>query len=1355
MKRFPALCLLTIFLLLPALSIFAQSEKQVNSHSFTYQYLTTKEGLSNQRVFSILEDKKGFIWISTRSGVDCFNGRTVKNYSLFGEDIIVDGAGRMIYLTKDSHETLRAYTSAGKVFKYDPISDAFTLEIDVAELTESGILLNNLFIDSSDRFWFGLKNGLFCYDSTNRHIENILKKKCINTIHFSPSDETLYIATTEGLYKRNQQNGTITTLLPECYIQSVFYDPATHLLWIGTFNSGVKVQDTRTGDFLSNESLNQLPHLPYRSIIPYDPQTLLLGVDGAGVYAATRDAGHSWSFLSANLEEEGELKGNGIYALCKDSSSNLWIGSYTGGVAYANPKKYLFELTQHEYKNPQSLINNHVNAILEDYEGDLWYATNQGISVHLLKSRTWKHFLKENVFLTLCNDENGNVWTGGYGTGVYCLNKHTGIRQHLTTERPGTLTTNYIYSIVEDNNKNLWFGGMYGNLIRYTPSQAGKAEQFASYGITLINSITTVGKDTIALATANGLYLLNKQTGNFKQYFTSPSNADTRSNSFIYSMYFPTPDKVWFGTDGGGINLLDLKTGKAVTYSTANGLPSNYIYSILPDNKGHLWLSTDKGLAYITTSPSPAITNIGFLDGLANEFNFMSYTRLRNGDFVYGSTNGAVRFNPENFTRPLYEAPLLFTSFEVPQKSREKTEEKKIQFNRMLNEGKTIELKYNENSFLISFISVSYQYQQDIHYSYQLEGFEQNWSAPTNELSIHYTNIPPGNYTFRVKSMSKNGGQQLDKQTIRIYIAQPYWNTAIAWLIYIILLAGITYFIWRFFANKMEKKHFSEKIQFFINTAHDIRTPVTLIMAPLSDLSKEDGLSGEGKRYLQIARKNTEKLYNLITQLLDFQKIDTTHLTLQVAEYDLKSYLQEKVLNFQSLCESKQIRMELSVPEAPVSLWMDKDKADKIFDNLLSNAVKYTPAGGTISITIEQNDKKITVEVKDSGIGIPRKAQRYIFSNFYRAENAVNSKETGSGIGLLLTRRLMKLHKGNISFTSNEGEGSTFLLTFRKGNRHLARYILSGKTSPLSTFLTDISTEDNSSELSPEVNTDRETGTVQHTDRYDENEPNQTAHTAKERILIVEDNDDLRFYLKKTFSSIYTVIDKPDGESALEYLQGASVDLIISDVMMPGIQGDELCRQLKSDFTTSHIPVILLTAKTEKDAILEGLESGADDYLTKPFDTEILKTKIKGVLQNRKIMRQYFLSHSLNSIPATGQSEEKEDTECANLLSPMDKEFLERCTKLVTENLANPDFTINQLSRELALSRTIFYEKLKALTGQAPNEFIKLMRMTEAANLLKQQIPVQEVALLVGFTDSKYFSTAFKKHYGVSPSKFL
>lgn len=1360
MKRFLAFCLLSLTLLLPAFSFPSpQPEKQVYSHSFTYQYLTTKEGLSNQRVFSILEDRKGFIWISTRSGVDCYNGRNVKNYSLFDEDIILDGAGRMIYLAKDSRDTLWAYTNAGKVFKYNSVLDTFILQIDVAELVENGIFLNHLFIDSSGQFWFGLKNGLFRY-TPSTGMQTVLKDKCINSLSFSPANETLYIATTEGLFGRSQQNGTINSILPGIYIQSAFYDDATSLLWIGTFNDGVKVQNTRNGLFLSNESLQQLPNLPYRSIIVYDEQTLLLGVDGAGVFAANRDAGNSWSFLNANLEEEGELKGNGIYALYKDSSSNLWIGSYTGGVACANPKRYFFELTQHEYKNPQSLTNNHVNAILEDNDGDLWYATNQGISVHLLKKGTWKHFLKENVFLTLCTDRNGNVWTGGYGTGAYCLNKHTGIRKHLTTEHPGTLTTNYIYSIVEDESGDLWLGGMYGDLVRYTPPKAQKPESFTSYNITLINSITPVSKDTMALATANGFYLLDKQTGTYRQYFTSPSNADTRSNSFIYSMHFTDSDKVWFGTDGGGINLFDLKTGKAITYSTADGLPSNYVYSILPDDQGRLWISTDKGLAYINpASSTPEITNIGFLDGLANEFNFMSYTRLRSGDFVYGSTNGAVRFNPDNFTRHLYKAPLLFTAFEVPQKSREKTLEKKLLFNQMLNEEKTLRLKYNENSFLISFISVSYQYQQDIQYSYQLEGFEQNPSAPTNELSVRYTNIPPGDYTFRVKSMSKNGKQQLDEQAIRIHVAQPFWNTAFAWLIYIALLAGITYFVWRFFANKMEKKHFSEKIQFFINTAHDIRTPVTLIMAPLSDLSKEEGLSGEGKRYLHIARKNTEKLYNLITQLLDFQKIDTTHITLQVAEYDLKSYLQEKVLNFQSLCESKQIRIELSLPEAPVPLWMDKDMADKIFDNLLSNAVKYTLTGGNISVKVEQSDKKIEIEIKDDGIGIPKKAQRYIFSNFYRAENAVNSKETGSGIGLLLTRRLMKLHKGNISFSSNEGEGSTFQLTFRKGNRHLTRYIVSGYFSseaPALPVHESRTKTDSSNEI--EISRDRDMSWDSDTGMNEET-PSDAADS-KVRIMIVEDNDDLRFYLKKTFEQDYTVIAKPDGESALEYLQDKSVELIISDVMMPGIQGDELCRRIKSDFTTSHIPVILLTAKTEKDSILEGLESGADDYLTKPFDTEILKTKIKGVLQNRKMMREYFLSTSLESASLNERNEQSEKEkeapeQPAGLLSPMDKEFLDRCLHLVMENLANPDFNINQLSRELALSRTIFYEKLKALTGQSPQEFIRLIRMKEAANLLRQQIPVQEVALLIGFTDAKYFSTAFKKHFGVSPSKFV
>lgn len=1325
--------LLFIILSIP-FTVSAQREV-LSSNVFTYQYLTTKEGLSNQRVFSILEDGKGLIWISTKSGVDCFNGRNVQNYSLFEEDILVDGAGRTIYLLKDSKEGLWAYTDMGKVFKYDYLSDAFLPEWDAAQLIGHNIYLNSLHVDQDGCFWLGLTDGLFFYDPS-AGIRTLMEECCINSL--SLCNEKVYLATTDGVFEYNRQEKVAEPLLSGVNAQSVFYDEATSLLWIGTFNSGVKILDTHTEQFRQQSSLDNLPQLPYRSIILYNDDLLLLGIDGAGVYMASRDANSCGLFLNANMEEEGKLKGNGVYAIYKDRSDNIWVGSYTGGVTYANPKKYFFEHIRHEYKNPQSLTDNHVNAILEDRDGDLWYATNQGISIHFTQSNTWKHFLRECVFLTLCDDGNGHVWTGGYGTGVYYLSKHIGVQKHLTAENSDLLTTDYVYSIQKDPEGDIWFGGMYGKLSRYTPVRKSLPEKVTTYDITLINSITAVNKDTMAIATANGFYLLNKNTGFFRHYFAHPSGADTQSNSFIYSMYFPTPSDVWFGTDGGGLNHFDLLTEKAVTYSTANGLPSNYIYSIFPDEHGHLWISTDKGLAHISLSPSFQVSNIGFLDGMANEFNFNAFTRLRSGDFIYGSTDGAVRFHPDHFASHLYTSSLQFTSFEVPQKSRKRAQEKQRQLNLLLREGTPIHLRYDENSFLVSYISVSYQFQQDIQYSYLLEGFEQNWSIPTNELSVRYTNIPPGDYLFRVKSMSENGKYQLDEQSVQVHIALPFWDTPLAWFIYFALILGLTYFIWLFFSNKIERKYFSEKIQFFINTAHDIRTPVTLIMAPLNDLSKENGLSEEGERFLHIARRNTEKLYNLVTQLLDFQKIDTTHLTLQVAPYELKSYLEEKVIWFQPFCEGKQIRLQLLLPDVPLILWMDKDKADKIFDNLLSNAVKYTPVGGEVTVRVRQTESKIHIEIKDNGIGIPRNAQRYIFSNFYRAENAVNSKETGSGIGLLLTRRLMKLHKGDISFVSNEGEGSTFFLTFRQGNRHLSRYVVSEVT-----FNTSVSGLD-------AVEKAVDTLSLQ---EMEENSA-ETDDGAKDRIMIVEDNDELRFYLRKTFERAYCVIDKPDAASCLEYLTEKTVDLVISDVMMPGMQGDELCRRIKESLATSHIPVILLTAKTEKEAVLEGLESGADDYLTKPFDAEILKTKIKGVLRNRKIMRQYFQDRSLK-LSSTQEEEQEAEDEKLDLLSSIDKDFLEQCTQFVLKNLENPEFNINQLCRELGMSRTIFYEKLKALTGQAPNIFVKFIRMNEAAKLIKQQVPIQEVAYMTGFTDAKYFSTVFKKHFGVSPSKFL
>lgn len=931
----------------------------------------------------------------------------------------------------------------------------------------------------------------------------------------------------------------------------------------------------------------------------------------------------------------------------------------------------------------------------------------------------------------MCKDEMGQIWAGGYGTGVYCINKHTGIKQHLT-KAGGILTTDYVYSIVKDQDDELWIGGMFGNLVRYSPAKADKPAVYETYNVSFINSISVVSKDTVALATIKGFYLLNKRSGYFRGYFMSPSDLGIQSNSFIQCLYFEKPNLVWFGTDGGGLNRMNLETGDVVNLSESDGLPSNYIYGIVPDDEGRIWVSTDKGLAYLV-STQPEVMRMELLDGISNDFSLRSYTKLQNGDLIWGSADGVIRFTPKEMDVHSYKAPLHFISFEVPQCSQERNG----MISGMLNRGETINLRYDENTFLISFISVSYQYQKDIQYRYILENFDQEWSELVEEPDARYTNIPPGNYVFRVQSVSKNGKFQLDDQEIHIYIAPPYWNTLAAWIVYFVVCVGISYFVWRFFINKMEKKHFQEKIQFFINTAHDIRTPVALIMAPLCDLSRNANWSEKEKKYLQIARNNTEKLSKMIEQLLEFQRIEGTYLKLNVGEYDLKQYLKDKVAYFLPMCENKRITMHLQLPDSAVLLWLDKDKTDKIFDNLLSNAIKYTGINGKIWITVVQTDKKVMVEIKDNGIGIPLKAQKHVFTNFYRAENAVNSRETGSGIGLLLVRRLMKRYKGEVSFTSKENEGTKFTLTFRKGNRHLKPYsTLSPSRSSESLY------EYKNFQVNHELCSDQSGLSLATTEN---------GESGRKRILIIEDNDDLRFYLKETFIPIYDVIAMPDGESAMGYLHENLVDLIISDIMMPGIQGDELCKQLKSKLRTSHIPIILLTAKAEKEFVIGGLEGGADDYVTKPFDVEVLVAKVKAILQNRSMLHQYFQSFFKDDV-CSGQ--DVNDLPSSPCLSTLDKDFLQHCTQYILENLSDEHFTINQLCQELAMSRTLFYEKLKALTGQAPNDFIKSIRMKEAVKLLKEKKSVSEVAMKVGFADTKYFSTVFKKCFGVSPSKY-
>lgn len=1297
--------------------------ENLNNTTFTYQYLTTKEGLSSQRVFSIEKDRNGFIWIGTRAGIDCYDGKEIKRHKLFNEDIIADDLGRNIYLVKSPKSEIWAYTNSGKIFRYSDDADTFVLELDLAEKMINDLHLNYLYIDDNGDLWLALKKGLFFCKrgEDNISIKQIIVDKSVNSLHYARSINRLYASCVEGVFEVNLNDKIgktqVTAFAKGINIQTSFYDEQTSLLWVGTFHLGMMVINTHSGKSLDNPNISKLPQLPYRSIIVNDQNTLLLGIDGAGVYSVNRRTFANELFLSAGKENKGPLNGNGVYAINKDEAGNLWIGTYTGGVTLANPKDLSFDLIQHEHNNNQSLVDNHVNAIFEDTDGDIWYGTNQGVSVFFSREKTWRHYLSNQVVLTLCNDKANNVWAGGYGIGLYCIDKHKGAIRHISSSTPNTLTTDYIYSIFRDADDNFWIGGTFGKLVQFTPGGNSSGDNYKYYDIDLINSITEMNADTLAIATVNGFYLLNRNTGNFMHYFSSPEVAGTRSNSFIYSLFFESPQILWFGTDGGGLNRFNMQALKAETFSTAHGLPSNYIYGILPDKQQRLWISTDKGLAIIDLKDNNRITNMGLIDKV-DEFNFMAFASLKNHDLMFGSTSGAIRFNPDEINFQKYKSKLFFTSLEYSTKSGYKNVLKSI-----LNETKEIDLRYNENSFLISFVSLSYDNQKDIAYSYLLEGFDNEWSKQTSDLSVRYTNVPPGEYTFRIKSFSKVGGYELDERILTINVSQPFWNTIWAWMLYFITAIGVTYFVWRFFAEKMEKRYFSEKIDFFVNTAHDIRTPVTLIMAPLNDLDKEEGLSANGQNYLNIARKNTDKLFKLITQLLDFEKSETNKLSLKIAKYELNSYLSEVAVTFSPLCSNKNIKLSLSLPDKEIEVWFDKDKIDKVMDNLVSNAIKYTPENGEVSIVLKETDKKIVIEISDNGIGIPQSAQKHIFSNFYRAQNAINSTVIGSGIGLLLTRKLVRLHKGKIFFDSAEGKGSVFSLALKKGNKHYPKHALVED-------VVSIAEKEISSSLVADDGAEAR------------------KNKSKPSLMIVEDNDELRFYLKKSFEKDYNVVAKSNGGSALAYFEKDFVDIIVSDVMMPGMSGYELCNRLKDNINTSHIPIILLTAKAEKSSVMEGLQCGANDYLTKPFDTDVLRLKLENMLGSRKVLREHFLRESLNNENSVLQEEQLDGQ-----LTLIDKKFLDQCFAVINENISNFDFNINLLCRELAVSRTLLYEKLKSLTGQAPNELIKLVRMEEAARLLKEGRPVQEVAEMVGFSDAKYFSTAFKKHFGVSPSK--
>ena len=1284
------------------------------SQDFYIRHIGYAEGLSSQRVFSIVEDDSNVIWFSTKAGIDRYNGRTVKNYSLPGEFGYGDRAGMRIWLMYDSRGQIWANTQTGRIYRYSKEKDCFEQILDLSRSIKGEIILNCIYADPQGRLWLGLSSGLYRLDSTLNPII-IADHHYINCI-ISIGDD-IYAGTTDGILKISSSSPYgCSSILTGPSVLSMYYDQDRHQLWAGTFNQGLWVLDIESGKAVRTGQDNALLTNPIRDITRYDDSTLMAGVDGGGVYSIDMDTGRSSVFISTDDNSEISLKGNGVYAVTRDYDGNLWIGNYTGGVSVAARMDNAITVYSHINGDSRSLADNNINGVTENSDGALWFATDNGISIFHKSRPEWTNVIGSSVVMTFCRVENGHIWAGTYGNGIYLLNAEGETLRHLTT-RTGGLTTNYIFSIATDPDKNIWAGGLEGDLQKLDRN----GNPLCTYNIKWINSIQYAGDGKMAVTTVDGLWMVDIRSGEMEQFAWSGEFQDHNASAYIISALFNDDGTVWLATEGGGILLYNLQTRQFRAFTSADGMPSDDVYSVQKDASGRIWASTGRGIALLEDNK---IVSLNYMYRLDREYNKSSFARLSDGQFVYGSTDGAVRICPDSIRAAEYKAPLRFTGVTVEYIDTAESRKASPAIYRMLQEG-DIHLEYAYNSFIVSFEAINYRFQQDIMYQHKLEGYEKDWNSPSYPGTARYTNVTPGRYTLVVRCLRESDGSIISEKRLKIRIGQPWWNSWYTWVLYVCTAGTLLYFIFRYKNNQMQKRYDEDKIRFFIDTAHNIRTPVSLIMAPLDDLGKDSSLQEKSRYCLELARSNAGKLYTLVSQLLEFEKADITGRKIELSPVNLTRVATEEAAAFLSNCEKKQIELDVSIPDENICVLADRHLVEIICDNLLSNAYKYSRPHGRISFCIMKDRQYAIISVRDNGIGIPAKDQKHIFKSVHRAENATRCEAVGTGFGLLMVHRTVKKLGGRISFRSEEGKGTEFTVSLKIADQTMAAG-------------TDTAQE----------------RTAEHTGDLPGKESYGADSLQQETILIVEDHDALRQYLRRTFEPEYKVADVSNGEEALRYLEKGYPDLILSDIMMPGIQGDDLCRMVKDNPGTAGIPFILLTASTSRDATLSGLQKGADDYIHKPFSPDILKQKVHGFIETRKKLREFYLRQALRQAE---EGQDKNDTgaeDHSDGISGNDREFVLKATQSVLAHINEYDFCINDLCHEMAMSRTLFYGRLKSLTGQGPQEFIRLIRLQKAAELLKKGMSVTDVSSETGFVNTKYFSILFKKQFGIQPSRY-
>lgn len=1332
-----------IQLFLVLFSIFAKAQ------TLQFNSLDIKDGLSQNSVLSISQDKRGFLWIGTRDGLNRYDSHRFLVYRTDSQDSSSISNNYVTALLTDSKGHLWAGTRKG-LNLYDPVKNTFRrIGGGKADLPIGRNVVSQLYEDRKGRVWVATEGALYVIEFISGQMKPrlvpISSRRLVFRSVFQDEKGSIWLGTAAGLLKLSEKKGMFKVEVPvvpdplrNVPVTSFFQDQFRNL-WIGTAGNGLFVRESGKGTFQQfvhqKSTVNSLANNNVRRLMADGKGQLLIGTQ-EGLSALDLTGRRFTNYVHSPWDKHS-LSQNSIHSLFKDNAGNIWIGTFFGGLnsfyAYNTP----FEIySTRSLKNP--LNNNVISSIIET-RNELWIGTEGG-GINCLSKTSGKRSLLtfeegntsslgSNLVKVIYKDKQGDLWVGTHGGGLNLFHPDSKSFTRYLLKNGETFGAE-ITALLEDASGNFWVGTETAGLNTFRKS--GKDLVSISIpgisnkvGKTPVLALWETSDKQIWFGGPEGLYIIKGSK------LRKVSLAGRSDALHINSIVEDRNGKVWVGSNDG-LLLFDLKANLQARYSSTDGLADDHVLGIIPYDNQEIWISTAKGLSRFN-SAHKIFYNYTETDGVAGAvFNNNSYFRSSEGKFYFGGYNGLTSFYPQQIEINTLQSPLYITSLKVNNQEQlpgmdDSPLDKDITFTR------TLKLEYDQNVFSVDFAILNFIKPDKNAYQYKLKGYDNEWKN-AQEPSVTFTRVPSGDYKLLLRAKN-NDSNWVESSVLEITVLPPLWKRWWAYAFYLLLLSALAFFGVRHMILKAlfeKNKEITQlKLNFFTNISHEIRTHLSLIIGPAENLLREGSADLREQQQLTTIKNNSESLLKLVTELMDFRKAETGYLQLQVMNWDVLSVLRVVVSSYYEIALSKNIEVLLNCTQEKLDLYVDKEQLEKVFYNLLSNAFKFTPQNGQIDVTVEEDEQGVKISVSNSGKGISPENVSKLFDNYFQEDDHGRSG-TGYGIGLALSKSIAELHCGALSVSSIEREDdrlTSFTLQLLKGKKHFN-----------SSWI-----QSSSEALKEEPLTREELSSLEMLDDGERQIIQNPQHT----VLIAEDNPEIRNLIKNSLQGMFKIYESADGVEALDLAGQHLPDLIITDLMMPEMDGLEFCRRVKSEESTRHIPVFMLTAKNTRDNQISGLETGADIYITKPFSPRALFLQIENFFKNRELLWKRF-AETIRSQPLYEEPSLQQPG-----IHPLDQAFLTKITGFVQENVGEPEFGVAALSKMAAMSQPVLFKKIKALTGLSANEFVKAIRMRRAAELLlENHYTVYEVSYMVGYDNSKYFSKEFKKHFNINPSEY-